>query len=157
MAQAESGKRPTMVAQGHAAERLDGRVARGHGGTGRPEKARRCAKDAGGLSPGGVSDLVARALAKEMADQRQAQVIVENRSGASGTLALELLQRSPPDGQMLVFTAAAALGLLRHAAARRARAPGVQRHCPCSPWRVSCARRCCWWAPPRSHPLRSPT
>ncbi|MDR0258688.1 MAG: hypothetical protein LBI76_02695, partial [Comamonas sp.] len=49
--------------------------------------------------PGGVSDLVARALAKAMADQLQAPVIVENRPGASGTLALELLQRSPPDGQ----------------------------------------------------------
>lgn len=70
--------------------------------------------------PGGVSDLVARALAKAMADQLQTPVIVENRSGASGTLALELLQRSPPDGQTLVFTAAAAVGLLRHAAARRA-------------------------------------
>ncbi|MDR2330457.1 MAG: tripartite tricarboxylate transporter substrate binding protein, partial [Comamonas sp.] len=70
--------------------------------------------------PGGVSDLVARALAKAMADQLQAPVIVENRPGASGTLALELLQRSPPDGQTLVFTAAAAVGLLRHAAARRA-------------------------------------
>lgn len=70
--------------------------------------------------PGGVSDLVARALAKAMADQLQAPVIVENRPGASGTLALELLQRSPPDGQTLVLTAAAAVGLLRHAAARRA-------------------------------------
>ncbi|MCS4296046.1 tripartite-type tricarboxylate transporter receptor subunit TctC [Comamonas sp. BIGb0152] len=69
--------------------------------------------------PGGVSDLVARALAKEMFNQRKVPVIVENRPGASGTLALELLQRSPPDGQTLVLTAAAAVGLVRHAAARR--------------------------------------
>ncbi|WP_339521062.1 Bug family tripartite tricarboxylate transporter substrate binding protein [Comamonas sp. MYb69] len=83
--------------------------------------------------PGGVSDLVARALAKAMADQRQAPVIVENRPGASGTLALELLQRSPPDGQMLVFTAAAAVGLLRHAAARRTRTPAGAAPLPVQP------------------------
>lgn len=83
--------------------------------------------------PGGVSDLVARALAKAMAEQRQVPVIVENRSGASGTLALELLQRSPPDGQTLVFTAAAAVGLLRHAAARRARTPAGAAPLPVQP------------------------
>lgn len=83
--------------------------------------------------PGGVSDLVARALAKAMADQRQAPVIVENRSGASGTLALELLQRSSPDGQMLVFTAAAAVGLLRHAATRRAPTSAAAAPLPVQP------------------------
>ena len=83
--------------------------------------------------PGGVSDLVARALAKAMADPLQAPVIVENRPGASGTLALELLQRSPPDGQTLVFTAAAAVGLLRHAAARRATASAAAAPLPVQP------------------------
>ncbi|QIL74412.1 tripartite tricarboxylate transporter substrate binding protein (plasmid) [Diaphorobacter sp. HDW4B] len=83
--------------------------------------------------PGGVSDLVARALAKEMSDQLKVPVIVENRSGASGTLALELLQRSPPDGQTLVFTAAAAVGLVRNAAARRATTPGAAAPLPVQP------------------------
>ena len=58
---------------------------------------------------GGVSDLVARALAKQLADQLKVPVLVENRPGASGTLALDFLQRSPPDGRTLVFTAAAAI------------------------------------------------
>lgn len=83
--------------------------------------------------PGGVSDLVARALAKEMADRLQVPVIVENRSGASGTLALELLQRSPPDGQTLVFTAAAAVGLVRHAAARRSPTSAATAPLPVQP------------------------
>lgn len=83
--------------------------------------------------PGGVSDLVARALAKEMAEQRQVPVIVENRSGASGTLALDLLQRSPPDGQTLVFTAAAAVGLVRHAAARRSPTSAAAAPLPVQP------------------------
>uniref|UniRef100_UPI00359FAA92 tripartite tricarboxylate transporter substrate-binding protein n=1 Tax=Delftia acidovorans TaxID=80866 RepID=UPI00359FAA92 len=60
---------------------------------------------------GGVSDMVARALAEQLAQQWGTPVIVDNRPGASGTVALELLARSAPDGRTLVFAAATAVGL----------------------------------------------
>lgn len=81
---------------------------------------------------GGVSDLVARALAKQLAYQLKVPVLVENRPGASGTLALDFLQRSPPDGRTLVFTAAAAIGLTRSAVAGHALAAG-SLHLPAVP------------------------
>jgi tripartite-type tricarboxylate transporter receptor subunit TctC len=60
---------------------------------------------------GGVSDLVARALAEQLAQQWSTAVVVDNRPGASGTLALELLARSAPDGRTLAFAAATAVAL----------------------------------------------
>jgi tripartite-type tricarboxylate transporter receptor subunit TctC len=66
---------------------------------------------------GGVSDLVARALAEQLSAQLGVPVLVENRPGASGTLALEQLARSAPDGRTLAFAAATAASLL-HAPGR---------------------------------------
>ena len=73
---------------------------------------------------GGVSDMVARALAEQLAQQWGTPVIVDNRPGASGTVALELLARSAPDGRTLVFAAATAVGL---AAASVTPVAGVMR------------------------------
>jgi tripartite-type tricarboxylate transporter receptor subunit TctC len=53
---------------------------------------------------GGASDLIARALADRMAAQIGRPVIVENRGGASGTIGMELLAKSAPDGQTLAFS-----------------------------------------------------
>ncbi|CAB5686745.1 Argininosuccinate lyase [Delftia tsuruhatensis] len=66
---------------------------------------------------GGISDLVARALAEDLARQWSVAVVVENRPGASGTLALELLARSTPDGRTLAFAAATAAGMANAAVA----------------------------------------
>ncbi|MET4576358.1 Bug family tripartite tricarboxylate transporter substrate binding protein [Ottowia thiooxydans] len=74
---------------------------------------------------GGVSDLVARALAREWSERLKVPVLVENRPGAGGTLALELLSRTPPDGHTLVFTASAAMGMLRDAAASRSSSQNI--------------------------------
>ena len=60
---------------------------------------------------GGISDMVARALAEELARQGGAPVVVDNRPGASGSLALALLARSRPDGRTLAFAAATAAAL----------------------------------------------
>lgn len=59
---------------------------------------------------GGVSDQVARDLAQQMSDQLSARVFVENRAGASGSIAMEHLMRSAPDGYTLGFAAVTALG-----------------------------------------------
>ena len=55
--------------------------------------------------PGGVSDSIARALAERAATQLGVPVIVENRGGAGGVVAMESLKRAPPDGRTLVFSA----------------------------------------------------
>ena len=51
-----------------------------------------------GFPPGGGSDLVARPIAQRMGEALGQQVVVENRGGANGNLALGELARSAPDG-----------------------------------------------------------
>lgn len=65
--------------------------------------------------PGGVSDGAARALAERLALQLGVPVVVENRPGASGSVAMDLLARSVPDGTTLGFAAITALRLPRGA------------------------------------------
>jgi tripartite-type tricarboxylate transporter receptor subunit TctC len=55
-------------------------------------------------SPGGVADLVARALAEVMAKDFKQPVIVENRGGAGGLLGAAAVARSKPDGYTLLLT-----------------------------------------------------
>jgi tripartite-type tricarboxylate transporter receptor subunit TctC len=56
-----------------------------------------------GFAPGGSADLVARIVAAEMAGTLGQQVVVENRSGASGNLATQAVAGAPADGLTLGF------------------------------------------------------
>jgi tripartite-type tricarboxylate transporter receptor subunit TctC len=56
-----------------------------------------------GFAPGGSADLVARIIAGEMAATLGQQVVVENRSGASGNLATQAVVGAPADGLTLGF------------------------------------------------------
>ncbi len=49
-------------------------------------------------SAGGPTDVAGRAVAAEMAAFLKQPVVVENRPGASGAIALEAIAKSPPDG-----------------------------------------------------------
>lgn len=53
-------------------------------------------------SPGGATDITARQLASRLTEVWGQQVIVDNRSGASGNIALELAARAAPDGYTLL-------------------------------------------------------
>lgn len=64
--------------------------------------------------PGGVSDLVARALAEQLALRLGTPVLVDNRAGAGGTLAVNLVAKSPADGHTWVFSALSPLTLSPH-------------------------------------------
>src|SRR5665647_737720 len=52
-------------------------------------------------APGGATDITARLLAAKLTEVWGQQVIVDNRAGASGNIALELAARATPDGYTL--------------------------------------------------------
>jgi tripartite-type tricarboxylate transporter receptor subunit TctC len=67
-----------------------------------------------GFAPGGSTDITARLLAERMQAQMgaNARVVVENRPGASGTVAAEWLRRQPADGTVLMLNEASSHGLI---------------------------------------------
>lgn len=61
--------------------------------------------------PGGVSDGMARVLAEPLAQSLGVPVLIENRPGAGGSLGMDALSRSAPDGHTLAFSAISPLTL----------------------------------------------
>ena len=55
-----------------------------------------------GFPPGGMADIVARELADRLGKEWKQSVIVENRPGASGTIAADLVAKANPDGYSLL-------------------------------------------------------
>jgi len=56
-----------------------------------------------GFAPGGGTDIVARALGPKMSEVLGQQIVVENRPGASGTIAADLAAKSAADGYTLLM------------------------------------------------------
>lgn len=57
-------------------------------------------------TPGGAADLTARIIAEKLSEFWKQQVLVENRGSGSGSVGVELVKRSPPDGYTLLLLAA---------------------------------------------------
>ncbi len=62
-----------------------------------------------GFPPGGTADLLCRILAEAATSEVGQKVIVENKTGASGFIANELVANSPPDGRTVGLAAMAAM------------------------------------------------
>ena len=59
-------------------------------------------------APGGITDLIARLVADRIATSMKVPVIVENKPGGTGAVALDFVSKAPADGYTLVvgFTGA---------------------------------------------------
>ena len=54
-----------------------------------------------GFPPGGGADAMARLVASKLPDRLGQPVVVENKTGATGTISSDLVAKSPPDGYTL--------------------------------------------------------
>jgi tripartite-type tricarboxylate transporter receptor subunit TctC len=60
-----------------------------------------------GYGTGGSTDTTARLVAQQLTEHLGRQFLVENRPGATGTIALDLVAKAPPDGYTTIVIAAA--------------------------------------------------
>jgi tripartite-type tricarboxylate transporter receptor subunit TctC len=64
-----------------------------------------------GFAPGGGTDTTARALTPKLSERMGQQVIVDNRPGAAGNIATEIITKSPADGYTILMGTIAALSI----------------------------------------------
>jgi len=75
--------------------------------------------------PGGTPDIYGRILAQELAALWKQNVVVENKTGATGTIGTDFVVKAPPDGYTLLFAADASITL----------APNLVKNIPYNPVR----------------------
>jgi tripartite-type tricarboxylate transporter receptor subunit TctC len=56
-----------------------------------------------GFPPGGATDILARILSQHMPDSIGQPVVVDNRGGATGTIAAGMVAKAPPDGYTIMM------------------------------------------------------
>jgi tripartite-type tricarboxylate transporter receptor subunit TctC len=74
-------------------------------------------------APGGGNDTIARMIAQKISGPLKQQVAVDNRPGAGGLIAAELVAKAPPDGYTLLLSNVATMAVI----------PNVQKKVPYDP------------------------
>jgi tripartite-type tricarboxylate transporter receptor subunit TctC len=74
-----------------------------------------------GYPAGATSDALTRIVAEQMAKILQQPVIVENKAGAGGRIANEVVKAAPPDGATLLMTPVATMSIFPHSYAGQLR------------------------------------
>ncbi len=64
-----------------------------------------------GFAPGGPSDVMARVLSKKMEEYLKQPIVIENRSGAGGTIAGGIVARAAPDGHTIMLATGSILAI----------------------------------------------
>ena len=64
-----------------------------------------------GFAPGGGTDATARPIAQKLSDALGQQVVVDNRPGAAGNIATEIVSKANPDGYTILMGTIAALAI----------------------------------------------
>jgi tripartite-type tricarboxylate transporter receptor subunit TctC len=59
------------------------------------------------FSPGGTSDVLARLLTAKMSESWSQHIVIENRTGAGGTIGTGLVAKATPDGHTLLISSSA--------------------------------------------------
>ena len=90
-----SGLGPTALAQAQAAPFENARIVTG-------------------FTPGGTSDTICRRVAERLKPGYAKTVVVENRSGAGGQIAIQFMKTVAPDGSTILQTPMSMLGIYPH-------------------------------------------
>lgn len=64
-----------------------------------------------GFAPGGANDLVARVVAAKLGPRLGQQVVVDNRAGAGGNIAHDIVAKASPDGYTMALASVASLAM----------------------------------------------
>src|SRR5689334_446207 len=64
------------------------------------------------FAAGGSGDLLCRVLAEHLRPLLQRQMVVENRTGGDGTIAIKSVMNAPPDGTTILITTGPTMYLL---------------------------------------------
>ena len=119
------GRRSALVGLGGAALAAGMRPARAQ--TGRTGRA------VVGFPPGGTADSVTRLYVERLRAQGAAQMVVDNRPGAGGRLALEMLKGLPADGTAFGITPASMMTIYPHLYPRSLRYDPLADFTPVAP------------------------
>lgn len=64
-----------------------------------------------GFPPGGVVDITARTISDKLAERLGRSIVIDNRPGAGGNIAADLVAKATPDGHTLLISAVSSLAI----------------------------------------------